>query len=78
MQPSSPPLRNSTVITHALTSLPNACLQLAAWGNGSHFRLGHGLASDELAPKKVVVLEDVYVTHISCGMNHTLAITNEG
>ncbi|KAL4476307.1 hypothetical protein ABPG74_010040 [Tetrahymena malaccensis] len=52
--------------------------ELYTWGNGQYFRLGHGVTADELYPKKVVVLEDVYVTHVSCGMTHTLAITNEG
>lgn len=33
---------------------------------------------DEIWPKKVDVLEDVYVKHVSCGSTHTLAITNEG
>ena len=33
---------------------------------------------DELEPKMVEVLQNVYVTHVSCGTNHTLCITNEG
>lgn len=52
--------------------------ELYTWGCGAYYRLGHGLAFDELTPKKVEVLEDVYVTHVSCGASHTLCITNEG
>ncbi|KRW99419.1 Regulator of chromosome condensation 1/beta-lactamase-inhibitor protein II [Pseudocohnilembus persalinus] len=52
--------------------------ELYTWGNGEHFRLGHGVDMDEIGPKKVDVLEDVYVKHVSCGSTHTLAITNEG
>ena len=36
------------------------------------------MSTDELVPKKVVVLEDYYVIHVSCGMNHTLIVTGEG
>lgn len=40
--------------------------------------MGHGVETDEITPKKVDVLEDVYVENVSCGSTHTLAITNEG
>jgi alpha-tubulin suppressor-like RCC1 family protein len=33
---------------------------------------------DELEPKLVEVLKDIYVIHIACGTNHTMCITNEG
>lgn len=33
---------------------------------------------DELKPKKIDVLEDVYVEHVGCGSTHTLCVTNEG
>jgi alpha-tubulin suppressor-like RCC1 family protein len=33
---------------------------------------------DELIPKKVETLEDMYVIDVSCGSTHTLCITNEG
>lgn len=33
---------------------------------------------DEIRPKKIDVLEDVYVEHVGCGSTHTLCITNEG
>ena len=52
--------------------------ELYTWGCGAYYRLGHGLAFDESIPKKVEVLEDVYVTQVSCGASHTLCITNEG
>lgn len=52
--------------------------ELYTWGCGAYYRLGHGLTFDELTPKKVEVLEDVYVTQVSCGVSHTLCITNEG
>ena len=52
--------------------------ELFTWGNGDYFRLGHGFCLDQLEPKLVEVLMDVYVTHVSCGTNHTLCITNEG
>ena len=52
--------------------------ELFTWGNGDYFRLGHGFCLDQLEPKVVEVLTDVYVTHVSCGTNHTLCVTNEG
>ena len=58
--------------------MTNAITPFAAWGNGEYYRLGHGMQSDELVPQKVVNLEDVYITNVSCGTNHMLAITNEG
>ncbi len=33
---------------------------------------------DEVIPKKVETLEDMYVLDVSCGSTHTLCITNEG
>ena len=37
-----------------------------------------GVDKDEIKPKKIVQLEDVYVTDVSCGVSHTLCLTNEG
>lgn len=48
------------------------------FGGGSFYKLGHGLPNDEYFPKKVVAIEDVYVTDVSCGASHTMCITNEG
>ena len=56
----------------------SSSFELYTWGCGAYYRLGHGLAFDELVPKKVEVLEDVYVNQVSCGVSHTLCITNEG
>ena len=53
-------------------------LYLLAWGHGKYCKLGHDSEQDELFPKLVEILEDVYVVDVSCGMNHTLAVTNEG
>jgi len=60
----------------------SACIttsnELYTWGNGDYYRLGNGVGIDELIPSKLETLQDYYVTDVSCGMTHTLCITNEG
>lgn len=52
--------------------------EIYTWGNGDYYRLGHGMLIDELLPKKIEVLQDVYVTDVALGTIHSLCITNEG
>jgi len=52
--------------------------ELYTWGNGSNYRLGHGLLSNEYQPKLVTSLAEYYVSRVSCGANHTVAVTTDG
>lgn len=52
--------------------------ELYTFGSGDYYKLGHGVCMDELIPKKVETLEDMYVFDVACGSTHTLCITNEG
>ncbi|TYZ60563.1 hypothetical protein PybrP1_006520 [[Pythium] brassicae (nom. inval.)] len=53
--------------------------QVMAWGNGDKFRLGHGSATKEYAPR---VVESISargrVVDISCGLGHTLVLLESG
>ena len=52
--------------------------ELFTFGCGNFYRLGHGVLIDEIIPKKVENLNDLYVTDASCGFNHMICLTNEG
>ena len=52
--------------------------ELYTFGDGSYYKLGHGFSKDEIFPKKLITLEDVYTLDVACGSSHTLCITNEG
>ncbi|CAK74586.1 unnamed protein product (macronuclear) [Paramecium tetraurelia] len=60
----------------------SACIttnkELYTWGNGDYYRLGHGMLLDEMEPKKIEILQDVYVLDVALGTIHSLCITNEG
>jgi alpha-tubulin suppressor-like RCC1 family protein len=49
--------------------------QLFTWGHGGYGRLGHGTADKAAAPTVVEALKSVKVLAVSCGFNHTLAIS---
>lgn len=53
--------------------------QVMAWGNGDKFRLGHGSAAKEYAPKVVESMSARgRVVDISCGLGHTLVLLESG
>eukprot|EP00466_Bigelowiella_natans_P003691 jgi/Bigna1/45370/e_gw1.120.42.1 len=49
--------------------------QVYTWGAGSSGRLGLGGMGDHTSPQRVQALKHVYVTHISAGEDHSLAVT---
>eukprot|EP00164_Ancoracysta_twista_P004908 GFYU01006672.1.p1 GENE.GFYU01006672.1~~GFYU01006672.1.p1 ORF type:complete len:690 (+),score=188.72 GFYU01006672.1:180-2249(+) len=58
--------------TAALTA--DGCLY--TWGYGSHGRLGHNSASDEIEPRVVSNTEgDIQYGRVECGTDHTIALT---
>lgn len=50
-------------------------LEVYTWGDGSYGKLGHGSLSNELVPRHVEELNLLKVTDISCGVYHTLVLT---
>ncbi|GAM25816.1 hypothetical protein SAMD00019534_089910 [Acytostelium subglobosum LB1] len=51
---------------------------LYTWGRGDHGRLGHGDTENVLAPKRVDALYGHFITSVSLGGGHTLALTKSG
>jgi alpha-tubulin suppressor-like RCC1 family protein len=49
--------------------------QLYTWGWGVNGQLGHGDDSTYLVPTLVKRLQTVYVSHVSCGLAHTVAVS---
>lgn len=49
--------------------------QLFTWGHGGYGRLGHGTDEKEIAPRVVEALRHLKALTVSCGFNHTLAVT---
>ena len=49
--------------------------ELFTWGNGGYGRLGHGTEDHEMTPTVVEALKHLKTLTVSCGFNHTLAIT---
>lgn len=51
---------------------------LFTWGRGINGQLGHGNINNEECPKEVKFYPPSQIINISCGENHSLAISNEG
>eukprot|EP00928_Gymnodinium_smaydae_P044326 TRINITY_DN29572_c0_g6_i1.p1 TRINITY_DN29572_c0_g6~~TRINITY_DN29572_c0_g6_i1.p1 ORF type:complete len:1953 (-),score=397.88 TRINITY_DN29572_c0_g6_i1:90-5948(-) len=51
---------------------------LHTWGQGSHGRLGHGLAMDFTTPARVETLLGIAISQISFGLMHTMATSVKG
>lgn len=49
--------------------------EVYTWGDGSYGKLGHGTLSNELTPKHVEELNLLKVADISCGVYHTMVVT---
>ena len=52
--------------------------RLATFGGGEHGQLGHGNFSNKLKPAFVKALEGVFISQISCGWSHTVALSSNG
>jgi hypothetical protein len=49
-----------------------------SWGKGSHGQLGHGTSDSLLFPKIIPKLSPYHVIQVTCGWQHTMALTDEG
>ncbi|KAL8097971.1 PH, RCC1 and FYVE domains-containing protein 1-like [Apium graveolens] len=52
--------------------------KIYSWGEGSGGRLGHGVDADVPNPKFISALCELEIKSVSCGENHTIAITESG
>jgi alpha-tubulin suppressor-like RCC1 family protein len=48
------------------------------WGQGDKGQLGRGDTESQPVPRLVIALRDKLVCKISCGSEHTLALTSAG
>lgn len=81
--PSAVECLRSKRITHvSLGTTHSAALsssgQVYTWGYGGDGRLGHGDASDCLAPKQIKSLSDACIIQVVCGELHTAALASDG
>ena len=52
--------------------------ELYSWGYGILGALGHGDTRTQHMPKRIMYFKDQRVIDVSCGEQHTLAVTNDG
>jgi len=51
---------------------------VCTWGRGNSGQLGFGDVVSEDIVRKVTSLEGIFVCDISCGENHTVALSQKG
>lgn len=52
--------------------------EVYTWGCGANFRLGHGSSNNELIPRLVIAISELYTRQISLGASHSLCVTTDG
>ncbi|KAK3011777.1 hypothetical protein RJ639_012560, partial [Escallonia herrerae] len=52
--------------------------EIFSWGEGSGGRLGHGVEADVNNPKLINALSGLHIKSVTCGENHTCAVTVSG
>jgi RCC1 and BTB domain-containing protein len=52
--------------------------EVFTWGDNNYGQLGHGDMENRTVPTKVENLDGLVITKISCGYNHTAALTDKG
>lgn len=52
--------------------------RLYTFGGGEHGQLGHNDRVNKVTPTYVQALEDVFVSQITCGWSHSVALTSKG
>ena len=52
--------------------------EVFTWGSNDIGQLGHGGRKSRIVPTKVAGLDGLVITQISCGANHTAALTDKG
>jgi alpha-tubulin suppressor-like RCC1 family protein len=52
--------------------------EVFTFGSGYYGKLGHGDKEDKTSPALVKALQGKHITHVQCGLSHTMALTSSG
>ena len=52
--------------------------EVFTWGDNDDGQLGHADKTYRSVPTKIAALDGLFITNISCGYNHTAALTDKG